>query len=124
MAKLYVKALGFAFGIVASALSFVIGAWNMLFYLESGVNRAMAVIYLGYRPTLFSVIFNAGLCFAFAFCIGAAIALLYNRIIEESKQEIDEKIKDVARTIWESKGKPESTSADDWREAEKRVKGF
>ena len=84
----------------------------------------MTVVFLGYRPTLFSVIFNSGLSFAFAFCIGAAIALLYNRIIDESKQEIDEKIKMVARSIWETKGKPASTSADDWREAEKKVRGI
>lgn len=124
MAKLYVKAFGFACGIVAAVLSFVIGTLNMLFYLESGLNRAVAVVYLGYRPTLFNVVFNSGLCFAFAFCIGAAIAVLYNRIVEESKQEIDEKIKEVARSIWESKGRPTTTSADDWREAERRVKGL
>jgi len=124
MAKLYVKAFGFAFGIVAAAISLALGTLNMLFYLEGGFNRAMAMIYLGYRPTLFSVIFNSSLCFAFAFCVGAAIALLYNRIIEESKEEIAEKIKNVARAIWESKGKPEGTSAGDWREAEKRVTGI
>ncbi len=124
MAKLYVKAFGFAFGIIAAAISFVVGTLNILFYLESGLNRAMAMIYLGYRPTLFSVIFNSALCFSFAFCVGAAIALLYNRIIEESREEIEEKIKNVARSIWESKGKQGSTSADDWREAEKRVKGI
>jgi Protein of unknown function (DUF2934) len=124
MAKLYVKAFGFAFGIVAAALYLALGTLNMFFYLERGLNWAMAMAYLGYRPTLFSIIFNSSLCFAFAFCVGAVIALLYNRIIEESRQEIDEKIKMVARSIWESKGKPEATSADDWREAEKRVRGI
>ena len=124
MAKLYVKAFGFAFGIIAAAISFVVGTLNILFYLESGLNRAMAMIYFGYRPTLFSVIFNSILCFAFAFCVGGSIAWLYNRIVQESKTEIDAKIKLTARSIWESKGKPEGTSADDWREAEKRVKGI
>jgi hypothetical protein len=117
MANLYVKAFGLSFGIVASAISFAVGTLNILVYLRSGLNW-------GYKPTLFSVIFNSILCFAFAFCAGSLIAWLYNRIVQESKAEIDEKIKMVARSIWESKGKPEGTSADDWKEAEKRVKGF
>lgn len=124
MAKLYVKAFGFAFGIVGAAVSFAVGALNIIFYLEGGFNRTLSMVYLGYRPTLFGVVFNAGLCFAFAFCLGASIALLYNRIIDESQPEIDAKIKDLARTIWESKGKPEGTSAQDWKEAERRIKGY
>lgn len=82
------------------------------------------MLYLGYSPTLFSVILNSLWGFLFAFCVGGTVALLYNRIIDESGKEIEERIKAVARTIWESKGKPENSSAEDWQEAEKRVKGF
>ncbi|MDD5464958.1 MAG: DUF2934 domain-containing protein [Candidatus Omnitrophica bacterium] len=124
MAKLYVKGFGFACGIVAAALTLIVGVLKILFYLECGLNKTMAMIYLDYHPTLFSVILNSVWGFIFASLIGSAIAWLYNRIIEESGKEIQEKIKLVARSIWESKGKPEGGSADDWREAEKRVKGF
>lgn len=124
MAKLCVKAFGFACGIVTAALTLIVGVLKILFYLECGLNRTMAMLYLDYRPTLFSVILNSIWGFIFAAIIGAAIAWLYNRIIDESGKDIQERIKAVARSIWESKGKPEGSSADDWREAEKRVRGF
>ncbi len=124
MAKLYVKAFAISCGLVAAGLTLIVGTLNILFYIESGLSRAMAILYSGYRPTLFGVIVNSICVFAFAFCVGGAIALLYNRIIEESSKEIEEKIKAAARSIWEAKGKPEGGSADNWREAEKKVKGF
>lgn len=124
MAKLYVKGFGFACGIVAAALTLIVGTLKILFYLECGLNKTMSMIYLDYQPTLFSVILNSLWGFIFASLIGSAIAWLYNRIVEESSKEIQEKIKLAARSIWESKGKPEGSSADDWREAERRVRGF
>lgn len=124
MAKLYVKAFGIACGLVAAALTFIAGALNMFFYSECGLSKAAAIVYLGYRPTLFSVIMNSFFAFAFTFCIGGAIAWFYNRIIEESGKEIEEKIKAAARCIWESKGKPEGGSSENWKEAEKKVRGF
>ncbi len=124
MAKLYVKGFGFACGIVAAALTLIVGTLKILFYLECGLNKTMSMIYLDYQPTLFSVILNSVWGFIFASLIGSAIAWLYNRIIDESAKDIQERIKSAARSIWESKGKPEGSSADDWREAEKRVKGF
>lgn len=124
MAKLCAKAFGISCGIVAAAITLIVGTLKILFFLESGLNKTMAMIYLDYQPTLMSVILNSLWGFVFAYCVGAAIAWLYNRIIEESSKEIDEKIKAVARSIWESKGKPEGTHADDWREAEKRVRGY
>ena len=124
MVKLYVKAFGISCGLVAAALTFIIGTLNILFYIESGLSRAMALVYFGYRPTLFDVIINSFFSFSFVFCVGSLVALLYNRIIDESSKEIQEKIKAVARSIWESKGKPDGSSADNWREAEKKVKGF
>jgi len=124
MAKLCVKAFGFACGIVAAALTLIVGVLKILFYLECGLNKTMAMIYLDYRPTLFSVVLNSVWGFIFAALIGSAIAWFYNRIVEESGKEIQERIKSVARSIWESKGKPQNSSADDWREAEKKVRGF
>lgn len=124
MAKLCVKAFGFASGIVGAALTLIVGVLKILFYLECGLNKALAMLYLDYRPTLFSVILNSAWGFIFAAFIGAAVAWLYNRIIDESGKDIQERIKAAARSIWESKGKPENSSADDWREAEKRVRGF
>jgi len=124
MAKIYVKAFAISCGLVAAALSLILGTLNILFYIESGLRRSMAMFYLGYSPTLFGVIMNSICAFAFAFCVGGALALLYNRIIDESSKEIEEKIKATAQAIWESKGKPEGNQADNWREAEKKVKGF
>jgi uncharacterized membrane protein YraQ (UPF0718 family) len=124
MAKLCVKAFGVSCGIVVGALTLIVGTLNIIFFIESGLSRAMTMLYLGYSPTLFSVILNSLWGFLFAFCVGGTIALLYNRIIDESGKEIQERIKEVARTIWESKGKPENSSAEDWKEAEKKVKGF
>jgi len=124
MAKLYVKAFAISCGLIAAALTFIVGTLNIFFYLESGLSRSTTMANLIYRPTLFGVIMNSLCGFAFAFCIGGAFALLYNRTIDESSKEIDEKIKAVARSIWESKGRPEGGSADNWREAEKKIKGF
>lgn len=124
MAKLYVKAFAISCGIVAAALTLIVGTLSILFYIESGLSRAMAIVYLGYRPTLFGVIMNSICAFAFAFCVSGAVALFYNKIIDESAKEIDEKIKAAARSIWESKGKPEGNQADNWKEAEKKIKGF
>lgn len=124
MAKLYVKAFGVSCGIVVAAVTLILGTLNILLYLESGLGKTLAVFYPECRPTVISVILNSLWGFVFVYCVGAAIAWLYNRIIEESSQEIQEKIKAVARTIWENKGKPEGTHADDWREAEKRVRGY
>lgn len=124
MAKLCIKAFGVSCGIVAAAITLIVGTLKIIFFLESGLNKTMALLYLDYQPTLISVILNSLWGFVFAYCVGAAIAWLYNRIVQESCQEIQERIKAVARTIWESKGRPEGTQADDWREAEKRVRGY
>jgi Protein of unknown function (DUF2934) len=124
MAKLCVKAFGISFGIVAGGFSFMVGVLNILFYFGSGLNKTMAMLYLGYRPTLFNVIFYSVSWFIFAFCLGSTIAWLYNRIVDESSEEITERIKMVARSIWESKGKPDNSSIEDWEEAKRRVKGI
>lgn len=124
MAKLYVKAFGISCGIVAAALTFIVSTLSVIFLVESGLSKAMAVLYLGYSPTMLSIIMNSVWGFAFASCLGGSVALLYNKIVEESSKDIEEKIKTAARVIWESKGKPEGGSAENWKEAEKKVRGF
>jgi len=122
MAKLDIRAFGLAWGIVAAGFILLLGALNIFFYWETGLDKVMAV--MGCRPTAFGLVLNAVWGFAFAFIFGCAIAWLYNRIVEESKEDIQKRIKEVAISIWESKGKPENSSAEDWKEAERRVRGF
>ena len=124
MAKLNVKAFGISLGLVVAALILFFGTLNTLFYWGSGLNKAMVIIYPGCNPTVLSVISNSMWGFVYAFIVGSAIAWLYNIIVEENRAEIEKRIKIVARSIWESKGKPVNSSADDWREAEKRVRGI
>ncbi len=125
MAKLDVKAFGAALGVVAGAFSLCLGTLSVFFYWDSLLSRAAAVVYLSSaRPTVFGVVFSSLSAFVYAFAIGSAIAWLYNRIVDENKAAIDKKIKDTARAIWESKGKPENTSDQDWKEAEKKVRGL
>jgi len=123
MEKLSVRALGIASGILVSAVTLLLGTLNILFYLNSGLDRIMAMIYLDYKPTLINVIFSSMWGFVYAYILGSSLAWLYNRIVEEAKIETEEKIRAVAKAIWESKGKPDGTSEEDWKEAERRVKG-
>ena len=123
MAKLDVKAFGSALGIVSGAFFLCLGTLSVFFYWNSVLSKATSAIYLGDRPTVSGVIFNALSAFVYAFVVGVIIAWLYNRFVDENKAAIDKKIKDTARAIWESKGRPENTSDQDWKEAEKRIKG-
>lgn len=122
MAKLDIKYFGLAWGIVAAGFILFLGALNIFFYWETGMNKVMAM--MGMRPTAFGLILNAIWGFAYAFIFGSSIAWLYNRFVEEGKEEIEKRIKEVALSIWESKGRPENSSADDWKEAQKRVRGI
>lgn len=124
MAKLDVKAFGIALGLVVGAFILLSGIFNLLFCWESGLSKAMEMICFGYTPTLFGVVMSTIWGFIHGFVIGAIISWLYNRVVEENKADINRKIKEVARSIWESKGRPSNSSADDWREAEKRVRGL
>jgi len=124
MAKLDVKAFGISLGLVVAALILFLGTLNILFYWGSGLNKTMVIIYPGCNPTVLSVILNSMWGFVYAFIVGSAIAWLYNTVVEENRAGIEKRIKIVARSIWESKGKPVNSSADDWREAEKRVRGI
>ena len=122
MAKLDIRAFGFAWGITVAGLILLLGAFRIFFYWETGLDKVMAV--MGCKPTAFGLILNAVWGFVYAFIFGSLIAWLYNRIVEESKEDIQKRIKEVALSIWENKGRPENSSADDWREAEKRVRGI
>jgi len=124
MARIYVKGFAISCGIVVAALTLIIGTLNLMFFMQNGVNRAIAMIYMDCAPTMLGVVINSFWSFAFAACVGGAIAFLYNRILDESDKEIEEKIKNTALSIWEAKGKPEGTKDQDWKEAQRKVRGF
>jgi len=123
MVKLDVKAFGLALGLVWGGISFLIGVLDMLFFLGSSWSKMMTMLYMGYVPTLIGSIIGAVWGFIYAAILGSAVAWIYNRLVEENKAESEEKIKELARKIWEKKGKPANSAADDWREAEKVIKG-
>jgi len=123
MAKLDVKAFGIALGLVAAAAMLILGTINVLFFWVESYRKVVNIIYLGNQPTLIGVIFGSMWAFVYAFLLGAGFASLYNHIVEERSAEIDEKIKNLAHQIWEKKGKPRNTSAEDWKEAARRIKG-
>ncbi len=123
MAKLDVKACGIAFGLVAAAVMFILGAINVLFFWVESCRRVVNILYLGYPPTLLGVIFGSLWVFVYAFVLGSSFAYLYNRIVKERKAEIEEKIKNLAYEIWVKKGKPDNSSDENWKEAVRRVKG-
>jgi len=122
MAKLDIRSFGLAWGIVAAGFILILGALNLFFYWETGLDKVMAV--MGCKATAFGLILNAVWGFAYAFLFGCGIAWLYNRILDESKEYINKRIKETALAIWESKGRPENTQAEDWKEAERRVRGY
>ncbi|MDD5098054.1 MAG: DUF2934 domain-containing protein [Candidatus Omnitrophica bacterium] len=123
MAKLDAKACGIAFGLVAAAAMFILGTINVLFFWIESYRRAVSILYLGYQPTVIGVIFGSLWAFIYAFILGSSFACLYNRIVEERKTEIDEKIKNLAHEIWVKKGKPDNSSDENWKEAVRRVRG-
>lgn len=123
MIKLDVKAFGFALGIVWGGLMFLLGMVNMLYFWGDTWERMMAIIYVGYSPTVFGSIVGAVWGFVYASLLGFAIALMYNRFAEENRIDTEKKIKELAKKIWEKKGKPSGSARDDWREAEKIIRG-
>jgi len=123
MVKLDVKAFGFALGLVWGILSFLLGVVDTLYFWGNTWGKMMAQVYLGYNPTILGSIIGAIWGFVYASILGFAIAWMYNRLVEENRLETEKRIKELAKTIWEKKGKPAGTAMDDWREAEKIVKG-
>lgn len=124
MTKLDIKAFGFALGIVWGGLTFLLGMLDMLYFWGNSWGKMMTMIYLGYRPTVFGSIIGAIWGFLYASILGFVVAWMYNRLVEENKLQMESRIKDLAKKIWEKKGKPANSSVDDWREAEKKIRGY
>ncbi|TAM43335.1 DUF2934 domain-containing protein [bacterium] len=122
MAKLDIRSFGLAWGIVAAGFILLLGALNIFFYWETGLDKIMSV--MGCRPTALGLVLNSVWGFAYAFIFGCAIAWIYNRVLDESREDIEKRIKETALSIWVSKGRPENTQDEDWREAQRRVRGF
>ena len=123
MAKLDTKAFSWALGLVWGGVTFLLGLLDTLYFWGSSWGKMMTMVYIGYRPTIIGSIIGAIWGFVYAALLGFAVAWLYNRLAEENIAETQEKIKSLAKKIWEKKGKPNNSSADDWREAEKIIKG-
>jgi len=123
MNKLDVKAFGFALGIVWGGLMFLFGIFDMFYFWGNAWSRVMSLIYIGYRPTVFGSIFAAAWGFIYASLLGFALARIYNRLVDENILETEKKTKELAQKIWEKKGKPAGSSKDDWKEAEKIIRG-
>ena len=81
------------------------------------------MIYAGYRPTVFGSIVGGMWGFIYASLLGFAIAWAYNRLVEENILETEKRVKELAQKIWEKKGKPHGSSFDDWKEAERIIRG-
>ena len=123
MAKLDVKAFGWALGLVWGGVTFLLGLLDTLYFWGSSWGKMMTMVYIGYRPTIIGSIIGALWGFVYASLLGLSVAWMYNRLVEENRVETQEKIKALAKKIWEKKGKPQNSSADDWREAERIIKG-
>jgi len=123
MARLDIKAFGMALGLVWGGITFLLGLLDMMYFWGSSWGKMMTTIYVGYTPTIMGSIIGAVWGFIYASVLGFAVAWLYNRLAEENRIASEEKIKELAKKIWEKKGKPSNSSADDWREAEKIIKG-
>ncbi|MFY9402124.1 MAG: DUF2934 domain-containing protein [Candidatus Omnitrophota bacterium] len=122
MEKLNVKAFGLALGLAWGGLVFILGVLNILFW-DNFLFRLMPVAYLSCRSTVLGNIFSAVLAFIYAGLFGCLIAWFYNRIVVEICAERENKIKKLAKKIWEKKGKPFGSEKDDWREAERIIDG-
>ncbi|MCX5695965.1 MAG: bacteriophage holin [Candidatus Omnitrophica bacterium] len=123
MARLDIKAFGMALGLVWGGITFLLGLLDMMYFWGSSWGKMMTTIYVGYTPTIMGSIIGAVWGFVYASVLGFAVAWLYNRLAEENRIASEAKIKELAKKIWERKGKPSNSSTDDWREAEKIIKG-
>jgi hypothetical protein len=123
MAKLDIKAFGWALGLVWGGVTFLLGLLDTLYFWGSSWGKMMTMVYIGYRPTIIGSIIGAIWGFIYAALLGLSVAWMYNRLVEERRVEMQEKIRALAKKIWEKKGRPQNSSADDWREAEKIIKG-
>lgn len=102
---------------------FLLGIFDMLYFWGNSWGRVMAMVYIGYRPTVFGSIVGGVWGFVYASLLGFAVAWSYNRLVEENIAETEKKIKELAQKIWEKKGRPEGSAQDDWKEAKRIVLG-
>jgi len=123
MARLDIKAFGLALGLVWGGITFILGIVDMLYFWGNSWGRMMGMVYMGYAPTIIGSVIGAVWGFVYASILGFAVAWMYNRLAEENRAEMDNRIKALAKKIWEKKGRPGNSSADDWREAERIIKG-
>ena len=81
MAKLDVKALGLALGIVWGGCTLILGITAMFFDYGTGLVRALSSLYLGYEATLTGSVIG-GIWGFFDMGIGGVlIAWLYNKFV-------------------------------------------
>ncbi len=120
MLKLNVKSFGLALGIVWGGIIFLFGVMDMFYFWGNAWGKVMHLVYM---PTLLGSLAGAILGFVYASLIGFAVAWLYNRFVEEEHYETNRRIKELARKIWEKKGRPSGTANEDWKEAERIIHG-
>ncbi len=80
MAKLDVRAFGLACGIVWGGAMLFLGFLNMFCVWGTGIENAMATLYIGYKPTILGSIIGGIWGFVDAGIGGLVVAWLYNRI--------------------------------------------
>ena len=80
MAKLNVKAFGLACGIVWGVAMLILGLLNTFGNWGTGIERAMATLYIGYRSTILGSIIGGIWGFFDAGIGGAVLAWLYNKL--------------------------------------------
>jgi len=80
MTKLDVKAFGIACGIVWGFAMLSLGLLNTFTTWGVGIEKAMATLYIGYKPTLVGSIIGGIWGFADAGIGGAVVAWLYNKL--------------------------------------------
>jgi hypothetical protein len=79
MSKLSIKALGLAMGILWGAAMFFLGILNMFSNWGSGIQQAMATLYIGYQPTILGSIIGGIWGFFDCGIAGILLAWLYNK---------------------------------------------
>lgn len=80
MAKVDVKALGLAMGIVWGAVMFLLGIMNMLLNWGGALEEVMSSLYIGYKPTFLGSIIGGFWGFFDAGIGGVIMGWLYNKL--------------------------------------------
>ena len=80
MAKLDVRAFGFALGIVWGAAMLIMGLLNMWLGWGGAFEEVMSTVYLGYKPTLLGSIIGGLWGFVDAGIAGVVVGWLYNKL--------------------------------------------